>query len=162
MYKISSIIKGFLHQCISMWSTKLILNQSNGTETSGNIKIARGIFQGDSFSPLLLCLALVPLSNELNNTKRGHKIFDKTITHVFSMDDLKLYAKYDGDLEGLLANEHWFSDDINMEFCLDKCAKATFKRGRLTSTTSITLNDNTKIKDLEQEWGTQIPRSQRR
>ena len=44
-----------------------------------------------------------------------------------------------------------FSDDINMEFGLDKCAKATFKRGRLTSTTSITLNDNTKIKDLDQE-----------
>ena len=43
------------------------------------------------------------------------------------------------------------SDDINMEFGLNKCAKAIFKRGRLTSTTSIALNDNTKIKELEQE-----------
>ena len=44
-----------------------------------------------------------------------------------------------------------FSDDVNMEFGLDKCTKATFKRDRLTSITSITLNDNTKLKDLEQE-----------
>ena len=150
IYKISPIIKGFLHQCMSMWSTKLILNHSNGTETSGNIKIDRGIFQGDSLSPLLFCLALVPWSSELNNTKYGYKIFDKTITHLFYMDDLKLYAKNDGDLEGLLATVKRFSDDINMEFGLDKCTKATFKRGRLTSTTSITFNDNTKIKDLDQ------------
>ena len=89
IYKTSSTIKGFLHQCMSMWSTKLILNHSNGTETSGNIKIDRGIFQGDSLSPLLFCLALVPLSNELHNTKHGYKIFDKTLTHLFYMDDLK-------------------------------------------------------------------------
>ena len=127
MYKISQIIKGFLHQCMSMWSTKLILNHNNGTETSGNIKIDRGIFQGDSLSPLLFCLALVPLSSELSDAKYGYKIFDTIITHLFYMDDLKLYAKNDGDLEGLLATVKRFSDDINMEFGLDKCAKATFK-----------------------------------
>ena len=64
---------------------------------------------------------------------------------------LNFMQKNDDDLEGLLATVKRFSDDINMEFGLDKCAKATFKRGRLTSTTSITLNDNTKIKDLDQE-----------
>ena len=54
MYKISSIIKGFLHQCMSMWSTKLILNHSSGTEISGNIKIDRSIFQGDSIPTIVL------------------------------------------------------------------------------------------------------------
>ena len=104
---------------LSMWSTKLILNHSNGTETSGNIKIDRSKFQGDSSSQLFFCLALGPLSSESNNTKLGYKIFDKTITRLFYMDDLKLYANNDGDLKGLLATVEGFSDEINMEFGLD-------------------------------------------
>ena len=38
-----------------------------------------------------------------------------------------------------------------MSFGLDKCAKATFKRRKLTGTTSVELDRNTVIKDLEQE-----------
>jgi hypothetical protein len=30
------------------------------------IKIKRGIFQGDSLSPLLFCIALIPITHELN------------------------------------------------------------------------------------------------
>ena len=46
------------------------------------------------------------------------------------MDDLKLYACNDFELEGLLKTVKTFSDDIGMEFGLDKCAKETFKRGK--------------------------------
>ncbi len=38
-----------------------------------------------------------------------------------------------------------------MEFGLEKCAKATFKRRRLTQTTSIDLDIDTAIKEIEQE-----------
>ena len=44
-----------------------------------------------------------------------------------------------------------FSDDIAMSFGLDKCAKATFKRAKLTGTASIELDRNTVIKDLRQK-----------
>ena len=44
-----------------------------------------------------------------------------------------------------------FSDDIKMEFGLDKCAKATFKRGRLTKTTNLHLDVDTVIEELEQD-----------
>ena len=37
-----------------------------------------------------------------------------------------------------------------MEFGLDKCAKATFKRGRLADSSNIELDVNTIIQDLEQ------------
>ena len=43
------------------------------------------------------------------------------------VDDLKLYAKNDKELEGLLSRVKQFSDDIGMKFGLDKCAKTTFK-----------------------------------
>ena len=44
-----------------------------------------------------------------------------------------------------------FSDDIIREFGLDKCAKATFKRGRLADSSNIELDVNTIIQDLDQE-----------
>ena len=67
------------------------------------------------------------------------------------MDDLKLYGKNDSELEGLLRTVKTFSDDIGMTFGLDKCAKATFIRGKLKSTSSIVLDIDTKIKELDQE-----------
>ena len=42
------------------------------------------------------------------------------------------------------------SDDIKMEFGLDKCAKASFKRCKKVSAEGISLNDNQVIQDLDQ------------
>ena len=67
------------------------------------------------------------------------------------MDDLKLFAKDDNNLEGLLQTVKKFSDGISMSFRLDKCSKTTFKRGKLTGTTSVELDRHTVIKDLERE-----------
>ena len=47
-------------------------------------------FQEQSLSPLLFCLALTPLTNELNRTSYGYKIGEKSINNLFYMDDLKL------------------------------------------------------------------------
>ena len=44
-----------------------------------------------------------------------------------------------------------FSDDIRMEFGLDMCAKATFKRSKLAKAEDIELDVGTTIQDLEQE-----------
>ena len=61
------------------------------------------------------------------------------------MDDLKLFAKDNNDLEGLLQTMKKFSDDIGRSFGLNNCVKATFKRGKLTGTTSVELDCNTVI-----------------
>ena len=151
LYKISPIISNFLRTSMTKWQTRLLLSHNNSTLKSDPIKIKCGIFQGDSLSPLLFCLALIPLSNELNNTGYGYKIFDRTINHLFSMDDLKLFAKNDQDLEGLLNTVKEFSNDIDMEFGLDKCAKVSFVRGKLQKTSSINPDIDTAIRDLDPE-----------
>ena len=48
------------------------------------------------------------------------------------MDDLKLIAKSKEELQKQLQTVETFSDDMNMEFGLEKCAKITFKRGKLS------------------------------
>ena len=66
------------------------------------------------------------------------------------MDDLKLYGKNGKEMDGLLCTVKKFSDGIGMEFGLDKCAKATFTRGRLTSTSEIKLNEDQEIRLRDQ------------
>ena len=44
-----------------------------------------------------------------------------------------------------------FSDDIRMEFGLEKSAKAAFKRGKLKETSDLQLDTDTCIRELEQE-----------
>ena len=69
--------------------------------------------------------------------------------HLLYMDDLKLYAKNDKQLEWLLTTVKRFSDDIQMQFGLDTCAKASFKKGKLTKTTKIELDDKSTNQELD-------------
>ena len=66
------------------------------------------------------------------------------------MDDLKLYGTSDNQLDGLISTVKKVSDDIQMEFGLDKCAKATVKRGKKVSAEGTLLNNHQVIQDLDQ------------
>ena len=151
LFKVSPTLINFLKKSMKLWKTDLFLSHSNGILSSAGMRIKCGIFQGDFLSPLLFLMALMPLSKLLNDTGYGYKINNQKLNHLFYMDDLKLYASNDGELEGMLKTVKTFSDDIGMEFGLDKCAKATFKRGKLTSTNNVRLDDDNIIKELDQE-----------
>ena len=146
LFKVSPRIVEFL--TVKNWKTQLTFTNESGTLMSDNINIKREIFQGDS---LLFYISLIPLSLELNSAVYEYKMGTERITHLFYMDDLKPYAKDDSELEGLLRIVKGFSDDIGMEFGLSKCAKATFKRGKLENSDHVWLDEETMIKDLEQE-----------
>ena len=66
LYKICPTITHFMRENTKSWKTILRLNHDKGMMTSRLIKIKSGIYQGDSLSPLLFCLALAPLSSLLN------------------------------------------------------------------------------------------------
>ena len=57
----------------------------------------------------------------------------------------------DEQLKKLLDIVKTFSDDTKMEFGLDKCAKATFIKGKLTKTSNIVLNEDITVKEMDQE-----------
>ena len=96
-------------------------------------------------------MSLNPLSQELQKMGYGYQLDEQTkINHLFYVDDLKLYGTSDNQLTGLINTVKNISDDIKMEFGLDKCAKASFKRGKNISAEGIPLNDNQVIQDLDQ------------
>ena len=66
------------------------------------------------------------------------------------MGDVKLIAKSEEELQKQIQKVKKFSDYINMEFVLEKCAKITFKRGRLTHLQNLVIDTNRDIQDLEQ------------
>jgi hypothetical protein len=65
------------------------------------------------------------------------------------MDDLKLIGKSEEELKQV-QTVTTFSDDIDMEFGLDKCAKVVFKKGKLVHSHNLVVDINREIQELEQ------------
>ena len=61
------------------------------------------------------------------------------------MDNLKLIAKSEEEIQRVKI----FSDDIHMEFGLEKCAKTAFKRGKLDHSQNVLIDINREIQELE-------------
>ena len=151
MYKINPVLTTLTEASMRQWKTNMILVHESEVLETGPISIKRGIFQGDSLSPLLFTMSLNPLSRKLQKTGYGYQLDKQTKTnHLFYVDDLKLYGTSNSQLNGLISTVKKVSDDIQMEFGLDKCAKATFKRGKKVSAEGILLNDHQLIQDLDQ------------
>ena len=125
IYKIHPALIEFLQHMMKQWRTFIHIYDGNRNEISSEIKIQRGIFQGDSLSPLWFCLALNPLSRLLNRTNIGYHIGNNQnghqLSHLLYMDDLKLYASSSIKLQQLIQLVEQFSVDINMKFGLEKC-----------------------------------------
>ena len=158
LYKIDEEIRSFLSNQILKWKTTITLNHTEGQIVIPDIKIQRGIFQGDSLSPLLFCLTLDPLSKILKSFDMGYsmsrdrsrKSNDNKINHLLFMDDLKLYAESEEKLDQLINAVYEFSADIGMDFGLDKCSKCTIRKGKKVAANNIQLNEGT-IEDLAQD-----------
>lgn len=132
-------LRRFLKCLMNSWKVKYEAKSPKGkTERSSFLRIRSGVLQGDSFSPLLFCLAMVPISHALNNTNKGYQTaFGKltktqlTMSHQFYMDDLKLYADSEESLKELLRTVETISSAISMKINLKKCAVANYVPKRL-------------------------------
>ncbi|KAI5748311.1 hypothetical protein M8J77_024164 [Diaphorina citri] len=152
IYRIAPELLSFVTRTMTTWKIDLNLTSEQSTLKVKNISLKNGIYQGDSMSPLLFCMALFPLSSIISDSKTGYTCNNEThkISHLLYVDDLKLIAKDDEELQIQLETVKQFSDDIHMEFGLEKCAKATFQKGKLISSQNIKIDEVTTIKALEQ------------
>ena len=133
---------------MAMWQTKLVLKHSEGVVEVDGVQIARGIFQGDTLSPLLFVLAINPVSFLLNKCDLAYRIDDVYFSHMIYMDDIKTFA---GSSKG--ANEMAriiceFSSSIGMKFGLDKCRVLNVVRGKYKMCGDISLHNGDVIKEM--------------
>ena len=119
MVGITNNIMNLFESSKETWRTELITCK----ETLGEVDIRRGIFQGDSFSPFLFLVVLIPISIILNEidlryvTRQNQKL-----NYLLFMDDLKQYPKSERELDSLIQTVRIFSGDVGMVFGLGKCA----------------------------------------
>ena len=128
------------------WRRTLMSNGQN----LGDVNIRRGIFQGDSLSPLLFVVCLIPLSVILRKTKGKYQLGKEgeSINHLLFMDDLKLYGNDERQIDSLINTVRVFSDDIRMEFGLKKCAVVVMKRGKVVKCDGVDLPDGRRMKSV--------------
>ena len=69
------------------------------------------------------------------------------------MDELKLYAENEKELDSLVQTVKVFSKDIGMDFGIEKCSMLVIKRGKKTTSDGIKLPDNIVIKSLKEGEG---------
>ena len=148
-YKICPVIIGFLKWVMPMWSTKLVLRHENGILEVKNIRICRGIFQGDSLSPLLFVLAINPVSYLLDKGNFGYKIDDVRFNHVLYMDDLKTFAGNSKEASSMAKVVYDFSTSIGMKFGFDKCKVLNIVRGKIKKCGNIDLDKDNSIEEME-------------
>ena len=117
-----------------------------------NVKIRRGIFQGDGLSPLLFVLVKIPLTLVLRQTKTFYELRKggKKINHLLFMDNLKLFTKNEDQIDSLVNTVRILSEDIKMEFGLSKCGVLIMKRGKVVKSEGIRMPDGKMMKNIEE------------
>jgi hypothetical protein len=149
---INNKVISFTKKVMLHWRTRMCLHAEQKLIQKEDIKIKCVILQKDSLSPLLLCICLIPLTEQLNRLNTGYEEHTtKTkISHLLYVDDLKLIAKSEEEFQRQIQTVKNFSDDIHMEFGLEKCAKVTLKTGKLIFSQNLVIDNNREIQELEQ------------
>ena len=90
LVQVSDNICEFVKRSMANWQTELTACK----ESLAKVNIRRGIFQGDSLSPLLFAICMILLTHVLCKARARYTLGggDK-INHLLFMDDLKLYQK---------------------------------------------------------------------
>ena len=146
MCKISHEIINFIEKTMQTWRVELTAGGGSLAET----KIKRGIFLGDALSPLLFIIAMILLNHILRKCTAQYKLsrLQEKINHQMYMDDIKLFAKNEKELETLKHAVRIYSQDIGMEYGIGKCAMLVMKTGKRHITDGMELPNHNKIKTL--------------
>ena len=131
--KVPDVIIQAISQLMLKWRTQARLNGEKENIETDFIKYLRGILQGDTLSLILFVLAVNPLSFLLSKYE-GYSIGKtkrtKNISHLFFVDDLKLYALNLNRMIEMLKMVVQFSEDVGMNFGVNKCAYQCIEKGK--------------------------------
>ncbi|XP_063595812.1 uncharacterized protein LOC134772704 [Penaeus indicus] len=148
LFGIAENVRKFMSDSMRSWKLEL----TSSGESLGDVHIHRGIFQGDSLSPLLFVLCMIPLTLILRKVAASYEWGNKEfrINHLLFMDDLKLFAKNQDQIDSLVQTVHLFSEDIGMQFGLNKCGVLVLKRGKMVKQNGVALPNGQMMKEIDE------------
>ena len=127
IYKVCDKIIKFFREATKCWKVEL----TAGEKFLAEMKIQRGIFQGDMLLTLVLLITMMPRNNILRNCCEWGRKFSKSQKRypIMYMDSIKLFAKIEKELENLIEKKEytakiseWNFAQKNVPFCIEKCA----------------------------------------
>ena len=148
LFRVADNIESLLVSSMEKWKVMLC----SGNSELGEVKIKCGIFQGDSLYPLVFLLTLILLRLILRKAKVAYEFSEskEKINHLLFMDDLKLYSQSEKGLDSLVQTVCVFSEDIGMEFGIEKCATLAMEKGKIVKSVGIELPDGKVFKSLQE------------
>ena len=95
---------------------------------------------------------MIPLSLILTKTRAAYEFSEskEKINHLLYKDDLKLYSQNEKGLDSLVQTVRVFSEDIGMEFGIEKCAMLVMDKGKIVKSVGIELPGGKVIKSLQE------------
>ena len=131
---------------------------TGGGRSLAETKIQSGIFQGDALSPLIFMTAIVPLNHVLRKCTAGYKLSrsQEKINNLMYMTDIKYLQKNEKELETLIHAVRIYSQDIGMEFGIEKCAMLVMKSGKRHLTDGMELPNKDRIRTLREKGNLKI------
>ena len=118
MYKIPDQIVHLTEKTMETWRVEL----TAGGKSLTDVKILRGIFQEDELLPLLFVIAMIPLNHILRKCTARYNLSNsqERINRLMYMDNIKLFAIIEKELETLIQTVRIYSRDIGREFGIEK------------------------------------------
>ena len=150
MCRVLDNISHLMSKSIENWQT---ISMSGNEEI---LNIQRGIFQGDTLSPLMFVIGLIHLSHSLRKVNAGYQLGKgqyKKMNHLLFMDDLKLYGNCEQEVERIRNTVRIFSNNIAMKIGINKCAHVRMISGKLVSIGGMELSSGEEIPELESDKG---------
>ena len=146
MYKIPDQIIQFIVKTMQTWRVEL----TAGGKSLAEVKIQRGIFQAEAQSPLLFVIAMMPLNRILRKCTASHKLskLQEKINYLMNMDNIKIFAKNEKELETQIQTLRIYSQDIGLEFSIEKCTMLVMKSGKQHMTEGFELQNQVVIRTL--------------
>ena len=139
MAQVAKNIITFLQKSMVNWKTEL----TSCGETLGDTRRQP--------VPLIFAVCMVPLTKILQEAKAGYTLGDVKINHLFFMDDLKVYGKDKTEIESLVSTVQSISQQIGIEFGIEKCGVVVLKWGELCKSEGIHVINEQTIKEVDDE-----------
>ena len=152
--KLPPLIVTAIDTLTKSWATNKHISGQNVSFTSNLVEYKNGIFQGDGLPVLLFILSMNPLSFMLNRSNcysigKGNSR-EITVTHLFFVDDLKLFAPNINAMKLLIDLVTQFSKDIGMKLGESKCTYLHIERVRIEVNSENIKINNLNIKQVKE------------